>query len=190
MGALNEFIRKLPNRYRTLDPLLSLSVPEDLKGHFADISDRSLGKNSGLDKIHELDGVKFLFFGARLKEVFTYLHYVECMREVPYQFDMKFTGTIIDFDGNSFERTQVIRTKCTGVDLRDDGHFEDYLTEHGFLKTVKLGNSSVSAISEKDVFREINSMLDKNIYYFLKEKPKTLENKYTYDYTKERVTHC
>ena len=34
MGALNEFIRKLPNRYRTLDPLLSLSVPINLKSYF------------------------------------------------------------------------------------------------------------------------------------------------------------
>ena len=34
MGALNEFIRKLPDRYRTLDPLLSVSVPSKLKSYF------------------------------------------------------------------------------------------------------------------------------------------------------------
>ena len=76
MGAFNEFIRKKEGRYRTLDPLLSLSVPDCLKGVFSAVGDHSLGEGSGLDLLHHMDGVKFLFFGARLGNCFTYVHYV------------------------------------------------------------------------------------------------------------------
>ncbi|MBR1579803.1 MAG: AAC(3) family N-acetyltransferase [Selenomonadaceae bacterium] len=190
MGALNEFIRKLPNRYRTVDPLLSLSVPIELKEHFSNLGNNSLGVDSGLDRLHAMDGVKFLFFGARLYDCFTYLHYVECMRDVPYQFDMRFDGDIIDADGNPYQRTQFIRTKCKGVTLREDEHFEDYLADHGYLRKVRLGDSYVSAISEADAFREINAALDRNVYHFLVEPPAYLENVYTYDPSARRVTHC
>lgn len=195
MGALNEFIRKLPNRYRTLDPILSLSVPYELKSFFkVDVKPGgggySLGKNSGLDKIHEMDDVKFLFLGARLYDCFTYLHYVECMRNVPYRFNMPFSGKFIDEEGNTFETTQYIHTACTGVSLREDERFENYLTDNGFLKKVKLGNSFVSAISEKDAFREINDALSRDIFYFLNEPPTKMEHKYTYNPAIKRITHC
>ena len=195
MGALNEFIRKLPDRYRTLDPLLSVSVPSKLKSYFEVKVNQngggySLGKNSGLDKLHEMNGVKFLFLGARLYDCFTYLHYVECMRNVPYRFNMPFKGTVIDEDGKSFETTQYIHTACTGVSLREDEHFENYLTDKGYLKKVKLGNSFVSAISEKDAYREINDALSRDIYYFLNEPPTKMEHKYTYDPAIKRITHC
>ena len=46
MGALNEFIRKLPGRYRTTDPLLSFSVPNELKEKFSNPGIYSLGEKS------------------------------------------------------------------------------------------------------------------------------------------------
>ena len=52
MGALNEYIRKLEGRYRTLDPLLSVSVPENLKAYFANPGSNSLGENSAFDVVH------------------------------------------------------------------------------------------------------------------------------------------
>ncbi len=197
MGALNEFIRKLPDRYRTLDPLLSLSVPNNLKSQFIINLDKtnngggySLGEDSGLDKLHKMGGVKFLFLGARLYDCFTYLHYVECMRDIPYRFNMPFTGKIIDEDGKFFYTTQYIHTACTGVSLREDERFENYLTEKGFLRKVRLGNSFVSTISETDAYREINNALSQDIYYFLNEPPMQMEHKYTYDSSKGRITHC
>ena len=89
MGALSEYIRKQDGRYRTLDPLLSLSVPEKMKDKFSSVSDHSLGKGSGLDILHSLNSVKFLFLGAKQGECFTYVHYVEKMLEVPYRYDQK-----------------------------------------------------------------------------------------------------
>ena len=194
MGAFNEFLRKLPNRYRTLDPLLSISVPSDLKIYFDHISEHSLGKGSGLDVVHnsKFGKVKFLFFGARLYDCFTYLHYVEKMKEVPYRFDMAFSGKVTNEQGQVHERTQYIHTACTGVTLREDTRFEDYLIEAGYLKKVRLGDSFVSCISEEDAYREINQALERDINHFLMYpfRESELIKKYTYDPSKKRITHC
>ena len=190
IGALNEFIRKLPNRYRTLDPLLSFSIPIELKNKFENLGVHSLGKGSGFEVLQKMSGVKFLFLGTRLYESFTFLHHVECLRSVPYRFNMPFTGKILSYDNKIYEVTQYIHTACTGASLREDTKFEDYLTEQGYLKKIPLGNSFVSAISQDDAFREINKVLDEDIYYFLNEPPTQLEKKYTYDSKVRRITHC
>lgn len=192
MGAFNEYIRKKEGRYRTLDPLLSLSVPKSLQQRFSHVSDHSLGKGSGLDVLHQLDGVKFLFFGARLGNCFTYVHYVEKMRDVPYRFDLDFHGRIIDENEKVFEKTQTIHTACGGVKAGDYYYFEDYLEEKGVLLRRTLGDKIVSCISEKDAYQEISRMLDKNICYFLEEPytEKDLTHQYTMGADGRKITHC
>lgn len=192
MGAFNEYVRKKEGRYRTLDPLLSISVPKSMEKEFQISGCHSLGENSGLDILHQLDGVKFLFFGARLGNCFTYVHYVEKMLDVPYRFDMEFSGKIINHVGVEYDQTQYMHTACYGVKPADYYYFEDYLEEKGMLKKQTLADKSVSCISEKDAYREIAGMLEKDIHYFL-EQPFTesdLVHKYTKGLDGERITHC
>lgn len=192
MGILNEYYRRQPNRFRTADPLLSLSVPMEIKDYFADTSEHSLGVGSGLDVLHNMKNVKFLFLGARFYDCFTYLHYVEKILEVPYRYDQSFIGTMIDEDGIRFEKKQYIHTACKGVKLREDTRFEDYLTEHGFLKKVPLGNSIVSCISEENAYREIVKAIENDPSYFLAEpyRKEDLKYEYTYAAFAGRITHC
>ncbi|MCR5439594.1 MAG: AAC(3) family N-acetyltransferase [Selenomonas sp.] len=192
MGILNEYFRKEPKRFRTCDPLLSLSVPMELKSSFENVSEHSLGTGSGLDILHKMENVKFLLLGARFYDCFTYLHYVEKILEVPYRYDQSFIGTIIDEDGNSFQKKQYIHTNCKGVTLREDARFEDYLTEKGILKKNSLGNSFVSCISETDAYREIVDAIENDPMYFLAKpyRREDLRQEYTYDVSKGRITHC
>lgn len=193
MGVFNEFVRKMDGRYRTLDPLLSLSVPAHLKFLFDNVSDHSLGVGSGLDVLHHMGDVKFLFLGADIAGCFTYVHYVEKMMDVPYRFDMSFDGNIIDMDGNLLKRSQKIHTQCTGVKLPERyGHFEANLLEKRLLKQKRFGDKFISCLSEKDAYREIEQCISSNRFYFVEE-PYILENlvhEYTYDWTKKRITHC
>lgn len=192
MGAFNEYMRKREGRYRTLDPLLSVSVPESLRERFENPGDNSLGQGSALDVLHNTDGVKFLFFGVRMGCCFTYLHYIEKMLDVKYRFDMPFEGKIIDHSGNCFSKTQYIHTACFGVKPADFYYFEDEMEEKGFLNKVRLGDSLAACISEKDAYREISDKIHGNINYFL-EKPFTdadLEHRYTKGLDGSRVTHC
>ena len=192
MGAFNEYIRKMPGRSRTLYPLLSLSVPENLRETFSLPCDHSLGSDSGFDILHRMENVKFLFLGARLGNCFTYVHYVEKMLDVPYRFDMPFSGRIIDAKGAVSEKTQYIHTACYGVRPADYYYFEDYLEQAGHLKKQRLGNLSAACISERDAYREIAGMLKKNIHYFLEVpfREEDLVHKYTKGLDGERITHC
>lgn len=192
MGAFNEYIRKKDKRYRTLDPLLSLSVPAELQSKFQNVGEHSLGENSGLDILHHMEDVKFLFFGARLGNCFTYVHYVEKMLDVPYRFDMPFSGNIIDESGNISQKTQYMHTACYGVKPADYYYFEDELKEAGFLKKQTLGDKTVACIDEKDAYREIKKKLQENIHYFLEVpfKEEDLIHKYTKGLDGERITHC
>lgn len=193
MGVFNEFIRKLVGRYRTLDPLLSLSVPGSLASQFKNVSEHSLGENSGLDILHSLPDVKFLFLGADMANCFTYVHYVEKMMDVPYRFDKTFEGEIIDVDGNTFQKSQTIHTQCSGVKLpKRYGQFEKHLLEKNLLKQEQFGDKFISCISEKDAYLEIEGCISSNRFYFVEEPYKLddLVHEYTYDWTKMKITHC
>lgn len=193
MGAFNEFVRNLEGRYRTLDPLLSVSVPENLRGKFEKAGEHSLGVHSGLDVIHHMDGVKFLFFGADMADCFTYVHYVEKEMNVPYRFDMAFEGKVTDYNGVVSKQKQFIHTQCRGVKLpaRYD-YFEEELIAKKLLYSKRLGDGFVSCLNEKDAYNEIKKNITQNIYYYLAEpfSVSDLRHEYTYDPDKGRITHC
>lgn len=193
MGSFNEYYRKKENRYRTLDPLLSLSVPENLKPLFENVSEHSLGTGSCLDIVHQMKNVKFLFLGADMASCFTYVHYVEKMLDVPYRFDMPFEGNIIDESGRTSRRTQYIHTQCAGVLLPERyDYFEKDLLNKGKLKKIQYGDKFISCINEKDAYEEIAHHIDENKFYFLAKpyRDEELVHQYTYDWTKSRITHC
>lgn len=194
MGAFNEYIRKMDGRYRTLDPLLSLSVPADWRDYFKKYDGtHSLGEGGGLDAVHHMDGIKFLFLGADMADCFTYVHYVEKILDVPYRFDMPFNGIVIDEEGNREERKQFIHTQCYGVKLPERySYFENELAANGILKKERLGDKFISCMDEEAAYREVVEKIKKDICYFLKEPftEKDLVHKYTYDLKNGRITHC
>ena len=193
MGAFNEYVRKLDGRFRTDDPLLSVSVPMELKDKFETVSNESLGVNSALDIIHGIDNVKFLFLGAEMAECFTYVHYVEKMMNVPYRFDMPFEGNVIYPDGTVKRRTQIINTQCTGVKLPPKyDYFEDFMFEKGYLKKVRVGDKYIGCLSETDAYREISDSIKRDEFYYCAEpySAADLVNEYTYTTDAGRITHC
>lgn len=193
MGAFSEYVRKQPGRYRTLDPLLSLSVPEGLRDRFGHVGRHSLGEGSGLDILHHMDGVKFLFFGAKQGECFTYVHYIEKMLDVPYRFDMPFQGGVIDYDGNRVEKVQYIHTHCKGVRMPPSyDYFENELIEDGLVRKAPLADSFVSCLAEKDAYEQIIRRIRKDPYYFVEGEytESDLIHEYGFGHSGERVTHC
>lgn len=193
MGSLSEFIRKQDGRYRTVDPLLSFSVPYALKSRFENLSSHSLGAGSGFDILNQMDGVKFLFFGAKQGECFTFVHYVEKMLDVPYRYDQPFTGIVVDYEGCRREVTQTIHTHCYGVKIPENyNYFEDELMDRGIVKKERLGNSTVSCIDKDDAFHQISDKIEKDPFYFVDGtyRDEDLIHKYGFGQNGERVTHC
>lgn len=193
MGVFNEYVRNKNGRYRTEDPLLSVSVPDHLENLFSNISCHSLGDGSALDILHHMDNVKFLFLGAEMGECFTYVHYVEKMMNVPYRFDMPFKGRVIYPDGTVKIRVQTIHTQCAGVSLPAKyDYFEKEMENKSYLKKCYLGNKYIACLSENDAYREIVDHINNNISYFLSEPFNStgIVNQYTYSTANGRITHC
>lgn len=192
MGALIEHIRKKEGVKRSLDPLLSMiAFGKNENIVEGDVGNHSLGKNSVFNRLHNCDNVKFLFFGADFAEYFSYVHYVEKMLEVPYRFDKAFSGKIMDYDGNEYEDIHYIHTQCGGVKLKNYQQMKEELIADNKLKTAKMGNSEIAAISEEDAYNAIYNRISKNINSFVEPfTEKDLTYEYTFGKNGERVTHC
>ncbi len=193
MGVFNEYLRMQPERYRTDDPLLSISVPAHLRESFSDLSWHSLGVGSAFDVLHHMKNVKFLFFGAEMAECFTYVHFVEKMLDVPYRFDMPFTGSILYPDGRTVQRKQYIHTQCAGAALLPKyTHFERDCEQNGILKKVPVADKYVACIAEPDAYEAVAAHLSSNIHYFMETPFRICELRRGYTYSTEngRITHC
>ena len=74
MGALNEYVRKMPNSLRSIDPLMSSVLIGDDNDIVTNILKSSIGTGSTFDKLHNKKNVKFLFLGTKVGDCFAYMH--------------------------------------------------------------------------------------------------------------------
>ena len=115
------------------------------------------------------------------------------MLDVPYRYDQEFSGTVIDYKGNSYEKTQYIHTHCYGVKIPERyDYFEDELIQKGKVKKIRLGNKYISCLSENDAYEQITDKILKDPYYFVEGKytESDLIYKYGFGENGERITHC
>jgi len=127
MGALNEYVRKLPNALRSRDPLLSNALIGEDHDLVENLGKQSIGAGSTFDKLHRRGGrVKFLFFGASLSECFTYTHYVEERLRAPFRYHRQFAGLITD-GGRTWHDVYTLFVRYQGVKPALDGVLESEL---------------------------------------------------------------
>lgn len=169
MGALNEFIRKLPEATRSVDPMMSVVAIGENKSILEIEGVKSLGEGSIFDNLHNTDGVKFLFLGTRLSECGTHMHYIEEHLRVPYRYDMDFYGKLTDYEGNTKEDHRVLYVKYRDVIPCMKTDYEDMLIDKGVLIQKQLGDGCLYAISEDDMYRELSASLKKDVNVFLAE---------------------
>ena len=171
MGALNEYIRKLPNAIRSVDPLMSSALIGEDHDLVQNIGKHSIGVNSTFDKLHQRGSVvKFLFFGTTVSECFTYTHYVEERLAVPYRYNRDFTGNITDGDRTS-EDTYTLFVRYKGVVPTSSGMLEKDLLHRRLLRKVDCGASSISCLDEADGYQTIAEHLRENVGCYLDADP-------------------
>ncbi|MCF6212558.1 MAG: AAC(3) family N-acetyltransferase [Flavobacteriaceae bacterium] len=170
MGSINEYARKLPHAIRSIDPLMSnvLIGPDiDL---VTNLSKKSVGEGSTFDKLHKRDGVKFLFFGTKVGDCFTYMHYIEKMVNVNYRYDRKFTGLIND-GLNSFTDTYNLFVRYKNIFPGNGSYkYEGMLLEKGISKRVSIGETSITILDEVEAYSLYVDIITKNPNYFLNSK--------------------
>lgn len=167
MGVLNEYIRTRAGAIRSVDPLMSNA----LLGRDVELVEKlghaSLGDDSTFARLHARQGVKFLFFGARLGECFTYSHFVEERLAVPYRYHRAFTGAITN-QGHSYEDTYTLFVRYHGVLPSTSSTMEDYLRDEHLLLHTTCGDGTLTTIDEgiaydayaEKIRADVNFMLD------------------------------
>lgn len=160
MGALNEFVRKTGHGVRTLDPLLSVYVIGDQLNLVDNLGRQSIGKDSNYDRLHNCGKeVRFLFFGADMRQCFTYVHYVEAIIGIPYRYNRTFIGSIID-NGRILHNQEVeLYSLYANVRLNPIPIVYNAMKDHGYLSIDTVGSGSICCFREKDAWRVLERLL-------------------------------
>ena len=164
MGALNEFARKSGKGVRSADPLLSVYIIGKRTDLAENLSQYSIGEGSNYDKLHHCgDKVKFLFFGADMRECFTYTHYMEAVMKSPYRYDREFSGLVIDGEKRQ-QTTCYLYTTYANCTLNPVPVVYNEMKQRGQLLQTALGNGTVLTLEEQDGFATIAELLEKDPY--------------------------
>jgi len=167
MGALNEYIRKLPGSIRSVDPLMSIALIGEDKDLAEGIGHESLGKDSTFYKLHFRDNVRFLFLGARAGDCFTYMHCIEKILNVNYRYDREFKGKIIIGD-KSYQDTFTLFVRYRNIfPGRGSYLYEDILCKRGVAKKRQLGNGFITTLDEPSAFKVYKELIDQDRYFFI-----------------------
>lgn len=166
MGAFNEYVRRLPQAERSIDPLMSAAVLGEDRQVVRDLGHHSIGAASTFDKIHGLGHARFLFLGVGAAKCFTYTHYVEERLRVPYRYDRELTGTIIEGDRRR-EDTYTLFVRYHGVQPESSTKFEDFLVQSGRMKKVACGDNFISSVAEPVAYEAIAGKIREDADYFL-----------------------
>ncbi len=166
MGMLPEYVRKLDEAHRTDDPIMSVAIIGDKTG-FEQMSGTSSCGKGGI--FHQLHGsgkkVKFLFFGTESTKCFTFLHYVEEIKQVPYRYSKDFSGKV-RYNGNEKDVTVQVYVRYKGVVAVLPDDFADQLKNRGIMKRVEVGASAISAVDEDTAYEYICELIDEDPYIF------------------------
>jgi aminoglycoside 3-N-acetyltransferase len=171
MGALNEYVRGLPETVRSEDPLMSSVVVGQDHDLVHNLGKDSIGANSTFDKLHHRgSGVKFLFFGVTVSDCFTYTHYVEERLNTPYRYSRAFTGRITN-GSRSWQDTYRLFVRYRGVVPSSSGLLESDLLLRGLLQKEACGEASIACLDEPDGYATIVEHLTANVYCYIAENP-------------------
>jgi aminoglycoside 3-N-acetyltransferase len=171
VGTLTEVFRKRNDARRSIHPIFSVAAIGPNADFLTQNLDKtSFGKDSVFQRLLDLDA-KYMFYGVDAESC-TFIHLIEKDFDVPYRFDKKFSGEIIA-NGVKYKDTYTFYVRYLDKNVVTYlTRFQTDLEEIGAMIKVKLGNGHIRVISTKRLYDEGMKMLEKDVYYFLKEEPK------------------
>jgi aminoglycoside 3-N-acetyltransferase len=153
MGALTEAARTSPEAVRTGHPIYSFAVLGRRADEFRGVVNRSgYGADSPFGIIHRLGG-KIAVLDLPDVNSMTFYHYVEELEAVPYRYHKEFSGTYVDADGASAERTfsLFVRDLAQGV-VTDVDRMGEELWRQGLYRGDRPGDGSGLRVIEAPPF--------------------------------------
>jgi len=170
VGILTERFRKRANAIRSNHPIFSVAaIGKDAYFFTQNLSQSCFGKDSVFDRMLQKN-TKIVLFGVP-EFMFTYIHYVEESFGVPYRYHKQFTGRIIDGEKEYYAESSYYVRDLEINPVTDLTKLYNEMKAREMIKETKIGNGRIIVISCKDVFIVATEMLQKDIYFLLKEKP-------------------
>jgi aminoglycoside 3-N-acetyltransferase len=180
MGALNEYVRKMPNSLRSIDPLMSSVLIGDDNDIVTNISKSSIGTGSTFDKLHNKKNVKFLFLGTKVGDCFTYMHYIEKMVKSNYRYDKVFEGEITDYEKTYKDKFELF-VRYKDIYAGNGSYiYEEMMYDKGISQRKSIGDTTVTVLDEPNAYELYYDLITKDPNYFLDPK-----SKFTFDKTFE-----
>ncbi len=170
MGALNEYMRTRHQWTRSCDPLMSNILYGQERGLLTHIGKNSVGRGSTFDLLSSLNGkVKFLFLGPRIHDCFTYMHYLEEIKQVPYRYDFSYKGTIIDGDRH-YEDEYTLYIRDEGVQAGGGAKiYENMLIERNLARFQRLGGGAITVVDLNSARRLYLELLETSPNFYIEE---------------------
>jgi len=180
MGLFNEYFRNQKNVIRSIDPLMSNALLGKHTELVTNIGKNSCGKDSTFDLLHKTElSVKFLFFGTRPGDCFTFMHFIEDYLHVPYRYPRPFTGKITD-NGKTYTDTYYLPIRYSNVFPGYGSYiYENIMIERDIAKQIKIGDSQITIVPEQAAFTLYHDIIQSYPCFFISspfiEKEKTTE---------------
>jgi aminoglycoside 3-N-acetyltransferase len=165
MGVLNDFVRRLPEALRSVDPIMSVAIIGRETELVTQIGNHACGPDCTYDLLHRRNGgVTFLFLGTRCYECFTFTHYVEASIKVPFRYQRAFKGRITQ-SGNTWEDTYYHFARYNGVQPPIGDKFECFLESTERIRKQRLGDGWLSTVTEPAGYAAMSECLDRDPFY-------------------------
>jgi aspartate/methionine/tyrosine aminotransferase/aminoglycoside N3'-acetyltransferase len=172
VGYFTEKFRKLPEAERSLEPIFSVAgIGPKTKSLIKDLPMISFGPDCIYERLLKNNAyVCNVGVGFRYA---TFVHYAERSVGIPYRFDKKFKGIIIDKNGKK-RNAEIVYYVRNAVDdkttLADLSRLERDVKEAGVLGSVPVGNGVVTRISCRDLFDFCLKSIKKDPWYLARGK--------------------
>ena len=187
MGVLNEFFRKQEGVIRSADPLMSVALLGEDKDLVTGIGHVSCGENSTFDKLRHRDKVKFLFFGPKIGDCLTYMHYLEWLYSVDYRYNRVFRGAV-EIDGKTTIEEYALFVRYNGVIPNAASYdYEQKMYDNGTAFITNCGDGTISIVGLESATIEYKKCLDLNRHYFVDFKDGVLVQDKTFKLDHEMV---
>ena len=163
-GIFSEYLRKLKNSKRSMDPNFSVAIYGKNKEYFSKITENNTyADNSFFGKFHKKNGkiVTLNFLGS------TIIHYYERKLNVPYRFDKKFYGNINGKKINWIIFSRYLKREF----VHDPLPLTNILRKKKYFYRSKLGKGEITSITSEKLFKIIKKHIKKN-QFLLTEKHK------------------
>ena len=166
-GILSEMMRQDPEAVRSEDANFSVvALGKNSKYFTENPPEYSFGKDCFFERFYLKKGK---FVNLNVHAASTFIHYVECVNNVPYRWQKPFPGRTL-VGGKLYER-KFYHYVC---DLEKDDHRPDFrrfnqmAEQENMVKVIPLGRGKIVVISAEDTKKLIDEQLKKNVSFLIR----------------------